>query len=291
MSDTETLAATPDAATPETPATPVNDGIVDLDAQPEVKDEPAEGEKDDQPKDGEAEKAGDKEDAGEEDKPKKLSGAQRAKIRAERLAAENAELQRKLEEATRKTPAEGASDAEKAPREDDFNGDWFAYQTAKQAFEARQAIRDELRKDRETREASERETRQATIAQERREAHLERVEDAREVIADFDEAMKAMDGVQVRSDVIEEIMSSDKSALLAYHLAKNPDKLNALNSLSGRELAREMGRLEATVRMPEAKKQTSAPAPLSRPRGGASPSSPDADLEAYLKKTYGDRAR
>jgi hypothetical protein len=69
--------------------------------------------------------------------------------------------------------------------------------------------------------------------------------------------------------VIEEIMSSEKSALLAYHLAKNPDKLNALNQMSGRELAREMGRLEATVRMPEAKKQH--PLPLRCPARKAAP--------------------
>jgi hypothetical protein len=48
-----------------------------------------------------------------------------------------------------------------------------------------------------------------------------------------------------------------------------------------------MGRLEATVRLPEAKKATTAPAPLSRPKGGASPSSADSDLAAWMKKTYG----
>jgi hypothetical protein len=67
--------------------------------------------------------------------------------------------------------------------------------------------------------------------------------------------MKAMDGVQVRTDVIDEIMSSDKSAHLLPP-RKESDKLDALNSMSGRELAREMGRLEATVKMPEAKRAT-----------------------------------
>jgi hypothetical protein len=291
MSDQET-AATLAVETTETPiVTPVGeDGIIDLDAPEEVKEEPK-GETD--KKDGEADEASDK-DAGEEGKAeerKKLSGAQRAKLREQRLLQENSELQRKLEEATRKAPAADASDAEKAPREEDFNGDWFAYQTAKQAFESRQAIRDELRKDRETREASERETKQAEIARERREAHLERVEGAREVIADFDQVMKAMDGVQVRQDVIEEIMSSDQSALISYHLAKNPNELDALNAMNSRELARAMGRLEATLKMPEAKKQTSAPAPLSRPKGGAAPPSQEAELAAYLNKTYGDRRR
>lgn len=285
---TEQTAETLATETTEAPATPVNDGIIDLDAQEEVKDQ-AEGEEE-QKTDGEAEKAGEK-DAGEEDKPKKLSGAQRAKIREQRLAAENADLQRRLEEATRKdAPAQDASE-EKAPREEDYNGDWFAFQSAMTAFNAGKAVRDEIRKDRESRAASERETQQANIARERRTAHMERVEAAREVIADFDQAMKEMDGVQVREDVIDEIMSSEKSAEISYFLAKNPDKLDALNSMSGRELAREMGRLEATVKLPEAKKATSAPAPFNRPKGGSAPSSPDADLTAYLKGKYGDRAR
>jgi hypothetical protein len=285
MSDQETAETLAEGTTTTETAAPVNDGIIDLDAPEEVKEE-AEDEDGEKAK---AEPEGDK-DAGEEAKAeerKKLSGAQRAKLREQRLLQENTELQRRLDEATRKTPAADASDAEKPPREEDFNGDWFAYQSALTAFNASKAVRDEIRKDRETREASERETKQSEIARERREAHLERVEAAREVIADFDQVMKAMDGVKVRSDVIEEIMSSEKSDLISYHLAKNPNELDALNAMNSRELARAMGRLEATLKMPEAKKQTSAPPPLSRTKGGASPSSPEADLQAWLKRKYG----
>lgn len=285
MSTENELASQPAGeVTTETPATPVNDGIIDLDAPQEVKEEADEGKND-----GEADKAGEK--AGEEEKPKKLSGAQRAKIREARLLDENAELQRRLEEVTRKTSAPDAGGGEKEPKEEDYNGDWWAYQNAKTAYDARQAIREELKKDRDTREASERETKQATIARERASAHAERVEAAREDIADFDEAMSEMKGVQVRQELIDEIMSSEQGAYLQYYLAKNPDKLEALNSLSGRELAREMGRLEATVKKPEAKKATSAPAPMSRPKGGAAPASVDADLAAWMNKTYGDRRK
>src|SRR4051812_41311423 len=225
MSDQEALAETPVV---ETPATPVNDGIIDLDA-PEVQEEPEEG--DEGKKDGEAERAGDK-DAGEEAKAeerKKLSGAQRAKLREQRLLQENSDLQRRLEEATRKTPAADASDAEKAPREEDYDGDWFAWQRALTAHEAGKAARDAIQGEFKTREQSQHEAKQAEVARDRQTAHLERVEAAREVIADFDQVMKAMDGVQVRTDVIDEIMSSEKSDLISYHLAKNPNELDALN--------------------------------------------------------------
>lgn len=263
--------------------TPVNDGIIDLDAavaEPEVNEDENEGSEKPEAKAEEA-----KPEAEEE--KKKLSGAQRHKLREQRLISELAERDRQIEELRSKAPGEKSSDAAGAPKEEDFNGDYFAWQRALTAFEAGKAASEAIAKQFKTREDSERVQKQSEVARERAVAHAERVEDAREVITDFDEVMGEMKGVNVRQDLIDEIMSSDKSALLAYHLAKNPDKLHAMNSMSPRELAREMGRLEATVQLPTAKKQTSAPPPLTAVKGGASPSSAEGDLSAWLKKTYG----
>lgn len=253
---------------------------VNLDAPAEV----TEVAKETEVKEGEPKEAG--EPAGEE-QPKKLSGAARSKIRETRLLQELQQREREIEELRRSAPAKASETTEeKAPIEADFNGDFFAFRDATSAFAARQAIRDELRKDRETREQSASKTKQTEIARERSVAHLERVEDAREVIADFDQTMKAMDGVNVRQDVIDEIMSSDKSALLAYHLAKNPSELAAMDRMSARELARAMGRLEATLDLPTVKKQTSAPAPLAPLKGGAAGSfDPEkASMDDYVAK-------
>lgn len=223
-------------------------------------------------------------DAGGEDKPRKPSGAQRAKVREARLLSELSAAQQRLEALERQLPkGDGAKDdSDKPPKEEDFNGDYLAYDRAKTAYDVRQVVREENRRLEETNRAKE----QSTIELERRIAHDERVEDAREVITDYDDVMATMKGVNVRNEVIEEIISSDKSALLAYHLAKNPDKLLAMNSMSSRELAREMGRLEATVKMPAAKKQTTAPAPLTPLKGGASGSFDpvSASMEEYVAK-------
>lgn len=281
MADEDTLAATPG----ETTAAPANDGFIDHDAveAAEAKDEGHDG---DEPK----AKAEEPKIEGEDDKPKKPSGAQRAKIREQRLLDEISARDRELEDLRRSPPAAKDSDSEeKAPREEDFNGDFFAYQQAKTAFEAGKAARDAIRSEFKTREDSERSSAEAKAARERAIAHAERVEDAREVIADFDQVMGTMKGVNVRNEVIEEIMSSEKSALLAYHLAQNPDKLSAMNTMSARELAREMGRLEATVALPSAKKATTAPAPPSTLKGGAAPSSAEGDLNAWLARTYPKR--
>lgn len=279
MADEDTLAVTPGDTTP------ANDGFIDHDAV-EAAEENDEGQDDEKPE-GKAEEP---KPEGEEDKPKKPSGAQRAKIREQRLLDEISARDRELENLRRSAPAKEASEtAEKPPREEDFNGDFFAYQQAKTAFEAGKAAREAIRNEFKTREDSERTTEQAKYARERAIAHAERVEDAREVIADFDEVMGRMKGVNVRNEVIEEIMSSEKSALLSYHLANNPDKLHAMNAMSARELAREMGRLEATVALPSAKKATTAPAPHSALKGGAAPSSQESDLAAYLARTYPKR--
>lgn len=267
------------AVTPAEGTTPIDDGIIDLDAPETAETETEEAKQDEKPE-GEAEAKPEGEE--DEQKPKKLSGAQRAKIREQRLLSELQAREREIEELKRSTPAAKASEDEKAPKEEDFNGDFFAYQQALTAFNVRKTIREENERSEETRRSIE----ETSRWRERAISHQEREEDAREIIADYDEALAAAK-VPVSPEVGHEILSSDKSALLAYYLAKNPDKLNALNSMSGRELAREMGRLEATVKMPEAKKATSAPAPLGRPRGGASPSSPEADLQAWLKKKYG----
>lgn len=282
MTDTNEQAGTP------AEAEVINDGIIDLDA-PATADEPKPDDDENEKAEGEVEKAKLEVSEPDEGKPKKLSGAQRSKLREQRLLNELSAKEREIESLRSQAPARIASDAdeEKEPVEADFNGDWFAFRDAVTAFRAGKAAKEAIRKEFSSKEQSELTTKQTEAARERKEAHAERIEDAREVIADFDEVMGAMKGVNVRQDVIDEIMSSDNSALLSYHLAKNPDKLDALNSMNARELAREMGRLEATVRMPEAKKQTSAPPPLAAIKGGASPSSAESDLNAWLKKTYG----
>lgn len=220
-------------------------------------------------------------DEGQADKPKKPSGAQRAKRREQHLLNELSVRERELEELRRRVPGEpSGADKDEPPKEEDFNGDWTAFVAARAAYEAGKAVDKRL----EARERSEIGRRQIDVQRERDLAHLDRIEEAREVIPDWDQTMAKMKGVTVRDAVIEEIKSSDKSHLLSYHLAQNPEKLRELNSMSDRELAREIGRLEATLKMPEAKKKTSAPPPGTTLRGGGAAPSFDpakADMAEY----------
>ncbi len=189
------------------------------------------------------------------------SGYARLKRRSAQLAAENAELRRLAETAR--------AQAEPPPQENDYAGDYFAYQNAVAAHNARQAVRQEIQRHEQARFAE----RQSEAMHETAEAHYQRVDDARERIEDFDEALSRMRGVQVPSAVIREIMASDKSALLAYHYARNPEELAELSGMTEREIVRAVGRLEGSDRLalPQPRRHTQAPAPLRQLKGGLVP--------------------
>ena len=260
MSEVETtLAETPDVTTNEQPVVETTE----TEPKPEGEQEqPAEPE-------------------GEE-KPKRIPGSRREKIKNELLQQQLRETERRLEEAERRSPKNGEATEAKPPQEADFNGDYFAFERAMTAFNVEQAVQKALGAAEQRRHQTE----QSDVWRERAAAHQERVEDAKEVITDFDQVLASAKGVTVSPSVEQELLSSDKSALLAYYLAKNPDKLQALNGMTGRELAREIGRLEGSVRMPAAKKQTTAPSPLTTLRGGASPSfdPTKASMDEYVAK-------
>lgn len=272
MTDETTLAATPggDKVLPAPEAfEPEN-----LDAKvEETKETPAEPNK---------AEASDGDQPAEGDKPAKIPGSRREKIKNQVLQRENADLLRRLEEAERRsTPADAKTD-DKEPQEADFNGDYFAYERAKTAYEVRKVVREENQRIEDGKRSNE----QSDAWRERVIAHEERVEEAKDVITDYDEVMASAKDIKVSPEVGKEILMSEKSALLSYYLAKNPDKALALNGMTGRELAREIGRLEGSVRMPAAKRQTAAPAPITNIKGGAAPSfDPSASsMEEYVAK-------
>lgn len=206
------------------------------------------------------------------DKPKPLSRQQRLQRKAARLSTIVAEQAAELEKL--RNASKSGSDA--APKEEDFNGDYFAYQRAATAWEVKQELRNEFRSVREQEQAK-------TLAERRAESEedfRERVSAIKPSIPDYDTAIQAFvkAGGDLAPHVIEEIQESEKGPVLAYHLAKNPDLAAELNAMSPRDAAREIGRLEAKVSLPQPKKQTQAPAPLSVLKGGAAPATDLASL-------------
>lgn len=266
MDDDDKLAATP-AETP-TPAPPEPDEPEKVTPEPTT-DETAkpEGEK----PEGETEEL----DEDGEPKKKKPSGAERAKRRLQlaqaeldRLANENEELKRRVAPATRPDGTrEGRPGIDREPTEADFPDDYFALSEARTAWRVTQALEAKINAERTAKQQA----LQRELHAERLEAYEENKELVRERVPDFDKVVASAKDVTVKPDVVEEILASEKSALLQYHLAKNPDKVRELNQMSGRELAREIGRLESRIHLPTAKKATEASPPPSTPKGGAAP--------------------
>ena len=284
MSELEApLAETPAADTTPAPVTEPVDlttKIEDESPEPEVKDEPAPETKD-ETKD---------EPADEPDAKKRVPGSQRLKRRLELIEADYLAQQRELETLRReresaKPAQDGQPGVDRPPTEADFPNDYFAFQEARTAWTARQAIRDEFNRVREQEQKSGTDRIRQERQRERLELYSEYAEEVRERIPDFDKVIATAASVPVKPELAEELLASDKSALLQYHLAKNPDKVRELNSLSGRELAREIGRLEARVHLPTAKKATEASPPPSPVRGAAAtavdPQTGPDDINAY----------
>jgi hypothetical protein len=280
MSDETTLAEAPVAETVADPTTKIEaPALAEATPDPKPEAEPA-GEP--KPEEG---------TEGDTEAKKKVPGSQRLKRRLELIEADYLQLQRETETLRREREAavpkpDGKPGVDREPTEADYPSDWFAFQEAKTAWTARQAIRDEFNRARDEQAKSSGERVQVERHRERLEAYHEYAEEVRERIPDFDKVVSTASGVTVKPELADEILSSEKSALLQYHLAKNPEKVRELNALSGRELAREIGRLEARVHLPTAKRATEANAPPSEVKGAAAPpvdqnAGPD-DMNAYV---------
>lgn len=202
----------------------------------------------------------DAETEGQDRKPRR-SRSDRYKSRIAAQAARIAELEGQL-------GSDASKEAPKPPKLEDFNYDQQAYDDARLAFNTEHAVSKAIS-----------ETRKQDAETRLREARAEQVEDfnegvaaIKERIADYDQVMDSCK-IDLRKDVGDLILSSEKGPHLAYELAKNNGaKLREIQSLPPIEAARAIGRIEARLSLPQPKKQTQAPAPIKPPVGGASPS-------------------
>lgn len=193
-------------------------------------------------------------DAG--DKPKRKTGSARLR---ERLAAQDAEL---AELRQRVAPREETA----PPQLSDFDN-WEAFNAAERRFAAKEAIR-ELK-------AAEAQERIQSLETERvtslREAHLQRVSEAKAVIPNYEKAIAAYTGEAFSDPLAYLTIQSDKSELLALHFASEPALVRELNRLDPIQLARRIGGLEARLSLPKSKTVSSAPPPVGALKGGSSP--------------------
>ena len=249
----------------------MSEGTEDTVAAPTLAEAPAEVETeasetvaesaggDDDPPDGVPPKSGAKsvEDGEEPEKPKRPSGYDRMKRKNQYLQSE---ILRLREEASRPAPVE-----DKAPREEDFGGDWGKYIAATAAYEAAKAVKGTLAETKK----SDQDNRIAELRSEVLAEFEERTEAFKSKATDFDEVVSGFveKGGKFSDAVRELVMESDVGPQLTYHLAKHPAIAKNLNSLPPLQAAKEIARLEDTLSKPSTK-ATKAPPPIGAPRGG-----------------------
>lgn len=110
------------------------------------------------------------------------------------------------------------------------------------------------------------------------------VQGAKKDMPDFEEVVGAAD-VDVSPQVARLIMSSDPAVL--YHLARNPDEAQRLNTMGADAAARAIGRIEARMDAEAKARQSNAPRGLDPLKGsGAATAEPSVndDMATWIKK-------
>jgi hypothetical protein len=246
------------------------------------------------------EEEGDDEEEQEGEEPKrKTSRAQRYRRQAERLKAENEALRSRsgggpvpANEAAliQEIEARVRNEIGDPPRPEQFKDgkgevDYIAFHNEQQAWlNDRRAVTREVKRGM-MQAISEAQAHAAALV----DAHKERVAKFKTKVKDFDQTMAAAT-MPVQPHVERLILASKKSERISYFLAKNQGKLAQLNRMDAESVARELGRLEGRLSLPPSKQQTKARKPVQPLRGGgASPTSQLAQVDAVMKKYYGDR--
>lgn len=229
---------------------------------------------------------GEKPDGQPEEQPQrpKRTGIQRMQDRIARLEAENANLRSAPTGAGEDRKAALEKEIGPAPKEADF-ADFMEFEDAKADYRIRKALAEQRLTDREAQTSRT----QNAARQEAVEAFHDRMDEARERIPDFDDVIAKAKGREVAPHLTDLIVESEKGGLLAYYLAKNPAELAKLNGMTERQAAKAVGALEHRLTLAKPKTATKAPAPARPVSGGAAPSSPEAEGDAWLAKTYGRR--
>lgn len=234
---------------------------------------------------------GDEDDDDADRRPRKRTGVQRLKDRLARIEAENAQLRSRAPAPPDANDSAALARAIQAeigppPQEKDFP-DYLAYERAMSAWQTEAVI--------VKREVMQRSHQAGAQEQQRIMGLVEAFEDgqdaAREAIPDYDAVLRSAKSVQVAKHVELAVLESDKSALLAYHLAKRPKEVERLNGLPPNKVEREIGRIEARLSLPTPNKQTKAPPPVTTPRGAVTPPSESQVVSGILKKFYGPNHR
>lgn len=181
--------------------------------------------------------------------------------RIDRLTRERYRLQGELEALRRQqTPQtevrQPQANAESAPTPEQFQS-YESYLEAKAEWKAEQKVAEVLNRHQES-------TRQQSAQAESTRLQRQwesRIETAMEAYDDFEEVALAAD-VPITDSMMQAILRAEKGADVAYYLGKNRSEAEKIARMDPFSQAIAIGRLEATIAQPAAKKTTAAPPPI-----------------------------
>lgn len=140
----------------------------------------------------------------------------------------------------------------RAPREEDFPGDYAAYLQATLDHKLDQRL--------SAAERQRQEKAQQWQQAERQQAFATKVQKGIEKYPDF-ETVALSDEVPVTDAMAQAMFDSDHFTEIAYHLGKNPKEAARIAALSPWAAAREIGKIEDRISQSQGKGATAAPAP------------------------------
>jgi len=271
QADDDTPVATDEVSAAKT------DAKADAGTEDEAKTETDEGTEGEQPDSDD--------DADDARQPRRRSGLHRLKEQNARMAAELAEFRSRIPRDSGQVTSAVEQEIGPPPREQDFP-DYLAFERAERAYETRKVISEERIRD----QIAQQQIREVEEFEGLKRQHLKREAEIRKFIPDYDTALKSCT-VPLAQHVTKLVLESDKSALLAHHLASRPDLLEQMNLSHPIAVARELGRLEGRLSLPKPRTETKAPPPVHAVKGSVTPSNSMTDFDAWKRKTYGKGLR
>ena len=142
--------------------------------------------------------------------------------------------------------------------------DWVQYTKDTADFSAEQAVS-------KFKEDQEKQAREAAATQAKA-AYEARIEEAKKTIPDYDQVVPSAD-IHTHRAVLDYVFFDSKvPGQISYYLAKHPDFLKTINSMSATAAVAEIGALAKTFEKPKAGNGADAPpAPVAQKSGGAPP--------------------
>jgi len=112
---------------------------------------------------------------------------------------------------------------------------------------------------------------------------VSKVDKVRSVAPDFDEAFNKVASIEFAPMALEAVAQHPKGAEIAYMLGKNVSEAYRIAALSPSQQLIAIGEIAARTSVPKPKTVSTAPAPVKPVQGGASNSSPPADIDEWMK--------